>query len=69
VEIRNRSYQPRMDSGQSRAARPRERGSSGVYFAQAGSETTLGISIFAAAFRKALHWSGFRNVTEHPDQA
>jgi hypothetical protein len=39
------------------------------YFRRAGSAITVGISTFGAASPKALNCSGFRNITEHREQA
>ena len=40
-----------------------------LYLRRAGREITVGISIFGAASAKALNCSGFRNMTEQPEQA
>ena len=39
------------------------------YLHRAGSAITVGISMFGAAPPKALNCSGFRNMTEHCEQA
>jgi hypothetical protein len=41
----------------------------GPYFLRAEREITVGISMLGAASPSALNCSGFRNITEQPEQA
>src|ERR1700733_7414009 len=40
-----------------------------TYLLRAEREMTVGISMFGAASPRALNCSGFRNITEQPEQA
>src|SRR5580700_2746744 len=40
-----------------------------AYFLRADREITVGISMLGAASPRALNCSGFRNITEQPEQA